>query len=199
MEPCYGLCLLQGRQHTLTFDDAISLLKCANQFLFENLKSSMDAFIAESLDTGSCFRILVGSDRFGVQSTKKKAMVVIASNCQDASCSNALAVPNIEMMRECVSNDSLVIKSELDVLHFIFRWLVKHGHIMDECLQASYENNQSDEDGSTANSSQSFTTEDIRTLTSNLRIKHLNLADLKGGNRTIPLSTPGRFEKLVSR
>lgn len=42
-----------------TFDDAISLLKCANQFQFENLESSLDDFIAETLDTDSCFEILV--------------------------------------------------------------------------------------------------------------------------------------------
>lgn len=84
-------------------------------------------------------------------------------------------------MEEVGKNDSLMIKSELDVIHFIFRWLLQHGHSMDEELQVSYENEPSDEGGNTGNLTQSITKEDIRTLTSNLRLKHFNLADLKEG------------------
>lgn len=108
--------------------DAISLLECARRFQFENLESIVIDFIVENIHIENCFQVLVASDSLGVKAMKEKAMDVIASNFQDVSSSTELALLHLDLFAEIVKNDSLMIRSEFDVLHVMLRWLVKHGY-----------------------------------------------------------------------
>lgn len=162
-----------------------------------NVSNALRAFnlMQKVITTDESFWVLVASDWLGIEAAKEKDMGVIASNFKDVLCSSELSLLNLELFTEIVNYNSLVIRTEYDVLSTIIRWLVIHGHSTDDGLRVDY---GLDEVTRTPDVLQGITKEQTNILTSSLRLGSFNLADLKEGIILSRLTLLEHLEKSSS-
>lgn len=175
-------------------DDAVSLAECARRFQVESLEALMADALVSSVDKSNCCHLLVVSDRLEADRTKTKALDVLATNFLDVSLTSSFALLDIDLVEEVLRKDDLKIRSELDVLNAIIRWLVNCGHEVDQELRDEYlRSNTLAVDSCGQEKGAPLAGESINRLTKHVRLQELSLSDLK---EVVKLGRKARLNEL---
>lgn len=173
-------------------EQAVELLECARRFQVDELESTTIEYLASHLDASNCCRMIAYADMLGSSQLMKRAMDTLSEEFLTLSPTNAFSQFNLELMEQVVSNRGLQVRSELDVLRAIIRWLVMRGHRVDKCLATVYFPDHFP--SRDFKSTEPPTATDIERLVRHVPLGDLGMSDLKEAAR---LCRQARFDSLV--